>query len=316
MKTLYHFFRLIRPVNLIVIALTMGVFQVFVIRGSDAFNLLPDFSQKASFALHAMLDRDFLILVLLTLLIASAGNIINDYFDVKADRINKPEKVVVGKHIKRRWAIVLNWMFNSVAFFLAAFLSWKHQNIWLLIIPALSINLLWLYSMYFKRKAISGNILVAILTASVPLLVGLFNPESTDHSDVLIIIGFYALAAFWLNLIREIVKDIADVKGDLRLGSSTLPIAVGIRQSKIITIVLFLLFLFSFLYIIYLSFGVLNNRQGSPDLIEFLLFVLCELSVVAALLVFIRATGRKKYLLSSNLLKLAMLFGLLSPLFL
>ena len=71
---------------------------------------------------------DFFLLVFSTVLIAAAGNIINDYFDVKADRINRPEKLIITKHIKRRWAIFVHWIFNGVAFTIALYLSAKYQS--------------------------------------------------------------------------------------------------------------------------------------------------------------------------------------------
>ncbi|MBK6526503.1 MAG: UbiA family prenyltransferase [Crocinitomicaceae bacterium] len=125
------------------IALTMGVFQIYVAQGGFREALKPE----------------FLTLVFSTLLIAAAGNIINDYFDVKADRINKPELLIIDKHIKRRWAIVFNWVFNSVGLLIAMYLGWKYDNWFMAIIPFVTINLLWFYSMYFKRTLILGNVI-------------------------------------------------------------------------------------------------------------------------------------------------------------
>jgi len=95
-----YFFKLIRPINLLIIGLTMYSvrFFYFTLGGMEA-NIFSG-GEKVDFAL----------LVFSTLLIAAAGNIINDYFDVRADRINKPHKLIITKHIKRRWAIVYHWI--------------------------------------------------------------------------------------------------------------------------------------------------------------------------------------------------------------
>ncbi len=209
---------------------------------------------------------DFFLLVFSTVLIAAAGNIINDYFDVKADKINKPNKVIIGKYIKPRWAIVSHWMMNFVAFAIACYLSWRYETFWYVFIHLLSINVLWFYSMYFKRRFMIGNFMIAGLTALVPILCGIhflefiqkpgvylpsnWTVETPLHTGwafgsyfntfVVLVFAFYAGT---LNLIREIIKDIEDVQGDLVLRAKTLPIVLGKRKTKVIAVVLLVLLL-------------------------------------------------------------------------
>ncbi|MNU69021.1 prenyltransferase [compost metagenome] len=250
-----HFIRLIRPINLLVIALTMyGMRMYFIPRiqvNSSRGNSEP---------------FDFFLLVFSTVLIAAAGNIINDYFDVKADKINKPHKVIIGKFIKPRWAIVSHWMMNFVAFAIACYLSWRYETFWYVFIHLLSINMLWFYSMYFKRRFLIGNLMIAGLTALVPILCGIHFLEfiQSQHIDlhsswtietplhtgwafgsyfntfVVLVFAFYAGT---LNLIREIIKDIEDVQGDLVLRAKTLPIVLGKRKTKVIASILLVLLL-------------------------------------------------------------------------
>jgi 4-hydroxybenzoate polyprenyltransferase len=250
-----HFIRLIRPINLIVIALTMYGMRVYFIPRIP-LNSIKGTSEPF----------DFFLLVLSTVLIAAGGNIINDYFDVKADKINKPHKVIIGKYIKPRWAIVLHWLMNFVAFAIACYLSWRYKTFWYVFIDLLSINVLWFYSMYFKRKFLIGNLLIAGLTALVPILCGIhfiefiqsqreYLPSSWSmqtplhtgwalgsyfNTFVVLVFAFYAGT---LNLIREIIKDIEDVNGDLVLKAKTLPIILGKRKTKIIAITLLVLLL-------------------------------------------------------------------------
>lgn len=337
MKSLYHFFRLIRPLNLLVIGVTMGVFQYYLhqqevsIYKQYLIQPTPNGSiDSIIFGMEkSLINLDFLLLVLSTILIAAAGNIINDYFDVKADRINKPDKVIVGVHIKRRWAIIFNWSLNSIAFLLSLYLSWKYQNIWLIAIPFVSINLLWFYSMYYKRKFLIGNILVAALTGIIPYYVYQFHGFSGNTFLDLGIetlsfgIIIYSLFAFMLNFIREIIKDIADVRGDLRLNSRTLPIILGIKKTKTILIFLFsitILCLGIIIYALMLNKAVDVQPAHTINFTGYtkvnILLSGTIISLVLSLIMLLQSNKRKKYLLSSNFLKLAMLFGLLSPLFL
>lgn len=253
-----HFFRLIRPINLLVIALTMYGMRIYFIPMIQR-NHMNDENLNSE-------PLDFFLLVFSTILIAAAGNIINDYFDVKADRINKPEKLIIGQHIKKRWAIVSHWSLNFLAFSIACYLSWRYKTFWYLFIHLLSINLLWFYSMYFKRRFLIGNVIIAGLTALVPILCGIhfleliqsqrdylpsnWSIDSPLHTGwafgsyfntfVVLVFAFYAGL---LNLIREIIKDIEDVEGDLLIRAKTLPIVLGKRKTKLIAITLLILVL-------------------------------------------------------------------------
>lgn len=205
---------------------------------------------------------DFGLLVLSTLLIAAGGNIINDYFDVKADRINKPNRLIITKAIKRRWAIVSHWAFNFLAFFIAIYLCWKHETIWYVVIHFTSITLLWWYSAALKKVAVVGNIVISILTVLVIHLTVLFTvkvnsldlinqvlferKDSLFDISVFWIVFIFMLMAFIQNLSRELVKDIEDVKGDKLIYAKTLPMIIG--ENRTLKIVGFLLILFPISY--------------------------------------------------------------------
>ena len=298
MTTLLHFFRLIRPLNLLVIGLTMSVFQYYITNRT----------------FESIIELNFLLLVFSTILIAAAGNIINDYFDVKADRVNKPEQLIIGKYLKRRWAIVWNWVFNAAGLFIAGYLSWKFQIWSVFIISFFTINLLWFYSAYFKRTFVLGNVLVAVLTGIVPIYVIVFNLNQLqyDVSVVLVFAGY----AFVLNLIREIVKDMADVKGDLKLHSNTLPIVLGLRATKFILFILFFACVASLGVLLYLGFERVEQNATWIKTPALILLGAVIITLFTSFMVLPNYLNRKRYLLSSNLLKLAMLLGLLIPLFL
>jgi len=276
---------------------------------------------SANSSSNALRFNEFYLLVLSTLLIAAAGNIINDYFDVKADRINKPDRLIIGKHIKRRWAMVLHWSFNLLGFILALYIGYILQNVWIPITSFLSINLLWFYSSYFKRKPLSGNIMVALLLGVIPFYVLIFNePNIFSVQEYMFLpILFVSCIAFLMNLVRELVKDIQDIRGDLRLNAQTFPIKYGIRKTKYL-IVLFSLFVFFFM-IGFIGYGLdvglnVNVRTDYFNEIFFYLITCSAVFYVLSIVITVAFNKVKGYKIASLLLKLSMVLGLLTPLFL
>lgn len=336
MNTVYQFLRLIRFANILVIVLTMTLFYrliicCFHVNPSALCYISIDQSEYEMSFIQTLgwTDINFLILIISVVLIAASGNLINDYFDQKADRVNKPGRMIIDKYIKRRWAIILNWTFNGIGFLMAAYLSFHLQNWWILIVSFLSINLLYFYSAIFKRKLLIGNVIVAGLTAIIPIYVYLYffhsnfgdaPPLKSEYLvtsfNVKVVVIAYAIFAFALNFIREIVKDMADVKGDLLLKSQTLPIKLGFKLSKIILVVLYLLSVAPLLMLTlhWALESILYQSWDLPDYFYGLIF-LSALCVMISLVVLISYNRPKYYLLASNLIKFAMLFGVLSALF-
>ena len=183
------------------------------------------------------------VLALSTTLIAAAGYIINDYYDVKIDLINKPERVVVGRNMRRRYALFFHWVLSILGVALGFLLSWK-----IAAINFLTGFLLWWYSNYLKRQPFVGNLAVAVLTGlSVYMVAVLFDPFNK-------FIIAYSFFSFFITLIREIIKDMEDLKGDNSFGCKTLPILWGIRRTKwliylFVVLQLSVIVYFNFLYI-------------------------------------------------------------------
>lgn len=308
------FIQLIRPVNLLIIAFTMfglgWYFDTLLIAEGHASQLF---------------SLSFLILVISTILIAAAGNIINDYFDVKADRINKPKRLIIGKHINRRWAILSHWIINLIAFVMALYLSYTFSTFWYLFIHLLSINLLWYYSMYLKRTAVLGNITIATLTGLVPVLVGIFYWQQTNwihitnyhpfnlselkDFPIYISVGL-GLFGFLLNWSREIVKDIEDIKGDKALKAKTLPIVLGIQKTKFITyMVLVTPILLS------LFFYIGKNKDIITSNLDFYPLFFAGVAILIGFYFIIKAKRRKDFKQAHLIIKLVMIIGLLLPVY-
>lgn len=308
-----HFIRLTRPLNLLVIALTM-------------YGLGWYFDDSVATKNTGISSIYFFLLVFSTLLIAAAGNIINDYFDVRADRVNKPKQLIIDVHIKRRVAIVTHWALNILAFSIAVFLSWKLETFWYVFIHLLSIYLLWYYSSYFKRKFLIGNIFIAGLTAMVPILVGLYffqcyqigntrgfaqyNYPFEQFKNVSFILSLsfiLAAFAFLFNLAREIIKDIEDINGDKILKAKTVPIVLGVDKTKVIVEAI--------LGMAILAIPLLSAQLKFLDKIVLLPFGCAALLALISIALLFRAKEKVSYKLINTCLKLAMVFGLLSPVF-
>ncbi|XZF13844.1 geranylgeranylglycerol-phosphate geranylgeranyltransferase [Chitinophagaceae bacterium MMS25-I14] len=228
--------RLVRWKNLLIVFLTQLLIWWCVLLPMQRFlhlNLL----------LHTV---NFLCISLSTVFIAAAGYIINDYFDIKIDIINRPEKVVLEKRIPRRMAILSHSALNILALVLAAIVAIQvHHPEWLALQLCCTV-LLWFYSTHFKRQFMTGNVVVALLTALTIVTLLLYEPSLhsyitqpaflDDFTEYRIpnpvwVLGVYAYFAFVLTWMREIVKDMEDFKGDAEQGCITMPIKWGLLRS-------------------------------------------------------------------------------------
>ncbi len=265
--------RLTRLWNLLIVALTQYCTAGFLV-GTDTLS-----------------DPRLLLLALSTVLVAAGGYSINDYYDVKIDLINKPERVVVGKTLPRRFVLLLHTVLTVTGMLLGFLLSWVIGGI-----SFFAGFLLWLYSNQLKRLPFIGNFIVALLTGVSVWMVNLLFPPAREAILV------YAVFAFYLTLIREIIKDMEDLKGDNTFGCRTLPIVWGLRGTKL------------FLYLIIVLFcstvaGI--HLIVTPLPVPFFVGVLfVPLGILVAWL--IRADTRRDYYRLSQLSKLIMLGGIFS----
>lgn len=278
MQLILALFRLTRFWNLAIIALAQYFTAYFL------------FNQRQA----VFTDIWLFLLSGSTILIAAAGYIINDYYDIKIDLINKPDRVVIGKTITRRYAILFHTVISFLGVAAGLLINWK--------VGALNFVcafLLWLYSNNLKRLPLIGNVVVAFLTGlSIFMLVFLYN-------QYLPFVMVYSLFAFFMTLIREVVKDMEDMKGDTTFGCKTLPIVWGIRKTK------------SFVYAIVVIFSILvlwlDYRELKISWIYFIPMLFLPMSVLVFRL--IKADTKKEFYQLSQLCKIIMLLGIISMVF-
>jgi 4-hydroxybenzoate polyprenyltransferase len=257
MNPIIAFTKLIRLPNLLIIVLTQ-----YAIRYGIIYPIIHSVSDDVEVKLQ-MSNLDFFLLSLSTVMIAAAGYIINDYFDVKVDRVNRPDKIIVGKYIRRRVAMGAHFVINTIAIIIAGYLAYKVGNWQLIFIQIITAGALWYYSTLFKKQVLVGNVIVALMAALVPFIVGLYeltlqhaNLDSTVNSllffleaetpfeevefimlvllrNVMLWVLGFSFFAFMSTVVREIIKDIEDYEGDKKYFSNTLAVIYGKSKAKI-----------------------------------------------------------------------------------
>ena len=295
-----NFLKLIRYQNLIMLALMQLIFRYGFLRYQDVYLFLN--------------NLQFGLLVVATVLIAGAGYIINDIMDQETDADNKPERITIGKGISEAMGYNLYFVMNVTGVGIGFYLSNVIQKPTFGGIFIIIVTLLYLYATSFKKMLLVGNIIVALVLSISILIIGLFDllPLTSDlnRNEMGVIFAFmltYALLAFLLNFIREIVKDMEDVDGDYNQGMNTLPIALGVNRTAKVVVVLGLLVTLLLLWYI-------NSYLMANELYYVVIYSLVV--IVAPMLFFVvkmwGATSKKEYHNMSTLLKWVIFFGILS----
>ena len=309
MNLLKAFFKLIRWPNLAFIVITQTLFYC-----SFIFDSISDVNNP-QILLKPVL---FALLAAASVFIAAGGYIINDYFDLNIDKINKPADIIVEKLIKRRWAIVWHLVLSSLGILLSFYVGYRIGN-WLLgPVNFLSVLLLWFYSTTFKKKLIIGNVLISLLTAWVVLVLYfcevrfyyVLNPPTEEYKRYIKLLFkaavLYGGFAFIISLVREVIKDLEDIQGDAKYGCRTMPIVWGVPASKV--------FIATWLVVIIAALAIV--QVYAIQLHWWWSALYCIVFIIAPLALLFRSLKRaavpKDYHRMSSRVKLIMLTGILS----
>lgn len=260
----------------------------------------------------ALTDLNYILLVLSTVCIAAGGYVINNIMDQDTDEIAKPQNRVVGVSISEtvayNWYIGLTIVGVGIGFYLSNVI-YKPTFASLFILVA---TLLYVYATNLKQIPLLGNVIVAFLLSVSILIIALFDIFPATDMDNKIRMGEafnilvdYAIFAFIINLIRELVKDLEDMDGDSATGINTLPIAIGINKTKILVGILTLTAIALLVYYIKVHLFELDYV-----LYYGLVFIVGPLIFLGVKL--IQANEKKEYHVLSNLLKIVLFFGILS----
>ena len=307
MKIIPAFFKLVRWPTLVFIALTQLLFEYGIY---EKVYKVTDTGGGGS--------RQFLLIVIASVLIAAAGYIINDYFDLNIDQVNKPGKVVVNLIISRRWVIFWHMFLSLIGFFFTV-LALPMAGYWHLVLAnLLSIILLWFYSTNFKKQLLIGNIVISVLTAWVIVIIYLSKYPlhisrllDIDHNEIRLFrfTVLYAGFAFVISLVREVIKDMEDMEGDRKYGCRTMPIVWGVNASKVFVAV-WLIVLIAALIILQL-YAVPFGWWYSIGYCVLLIIV----PLIWILVKLFRAQSPADFHLLSTVVKLVMFTGIVSMIF-
>ena len=294
------FLKLIRYQNLLMLA-----FMQLLLR----FGFLEQQNAPLSLA-----NWQFGLLVLSTVLIAAAGYVINNIFDQHTDKENKPNKLIVGKSISESAAYNIYVMLNIAGVAIGFYLSNVIERPGFASIFIVVAATLYLYATSLKQMVLIGNIVVALLLSFSVIIIGIFDlypatyeGNQLEMATLFSILSDYAIFAFIINFIREMVKDLEDINGDYNSGMTTLPIALGVsRASKIV-------FALSFIPIGILLYYINMYFMASK---LYILAIYCLIFVVGPLIYFTVKVGSAKkqneFYHLSLVLKFVILFGVIS----
>ncbi|GAB3018990.1 geranylgeranylglycerol-phosphate geranylgeranyltransferase [uncultured Cyclobacterium sp.] len=272
------FIKIIRLENLLMVAFAQFMTAFFLVGTTKAGTPVLD-------------DYHLYMLIISTVILTASGYMINDYYDVKIDYVNRPKAVVIGKGMKRRMVMILHTVMNFIGILIGTVVHPKIGAI-----TFVAAFLLWLYSNTLKRLPFIGNLTVASLTGLAIWIVGIYYQKSE------LLILTYALFAFFINLMREILKDIEDRNGDRKHGCKTLPIVLGFRKTKTIIFVIAFFFVASILFVTF--------KINEPQL--FLYFGALSLLFIFFMVKIYKADRKSHFTELSTISKILMLTGILS----
>ena len=288
-------FKLIRPLNLLIIALTQVLFHYLLI--------IPLLTYNGSGT--SLNTFQFLILVISTVLVAAGGYIINDIKDIKVDLINKPDKVIINNQISRANGLKLYVILTVIGILLATYLAYSIDIIAMGSIHFLSAGLLFFYSTSYKKIFLLGTFIISLITSLSIIIVMLFDLNALSNAVIIKFLALYALFAFLITFVREILKDVEDIEGDAAQQAATLPIVAGINTSKIVTAIIIGIIATLLLVVVRFMYQILDYVS--------IAYVCIAVIIPLFLLLYytINATDKAHFANASILAKIIMVLGIL-----
>tara|TARA_R110002020_G_scaffold425090_2_gene634521 strand:+ start:1553 stop:2470 length:918 start_codon:yes stop_codon:yes gene_type:complete len=292
-----NFLKLIRYKNLILILFTQCLIHQGFLGGLGIPVALSHF--------------DFYLLVSATIFLAAAGYIINDIYDIEIDRINKPDKSFIPKIFSEKQAFNFYFILNILGVGLGFYLSYSMNLSGFALIFVLISALLYVYASFLKRIVLIGNLLISALVASsifiiIPFdLLPILDRYPNELANPISVLRDYAVFAFILNFLREIIKDIEDLQGDYNNGIQSLPILLGRGRTSKIVAVLGIISIFILISYIY------KYTYTNVLISGYLLFVIGGSLLYFSIKAW-SADSKKNFAHLSFILKIIMLLGIFS----
>ncbi len=275
---LLSLFSVVRGYNILMIVLAQYLASIYI--------LSPDLPLR-----KVIFDLNLFIIVLASALVIASGYIINNFYDAEKDLINKPRKSMLDRLVSQRFKLTTYFVLNFLAVFAASYVSFRA----VLFFSAYIFGI-WFYSHKLKRVPFLGNFVSATLAISPFFAVFVY------YKNFETVIFVHAIFLFLLILVREMIKDLENLTGDIAQNYRTIPIIYGARTSKIgITLLILLTLLPSLLLIFNFDVGHM-----------YLYFVACNVLLLISLILLWRSSSKKDYVLLHNILKFIIIVGVFS----
>lgn len=302
-----HFLKLIRIKNLVFIVFIQIIMRQVV--------LMP-ILQKYGFEI-SVIDLNFVLMALATVLMAAGGYVLNDYFDVKIDAINHPDRLIITKSVSKQKAMLYYQLLTGVGVLLGLLLAFRVNSFTLAFVFIVVPGLLWFYSSSYKRQFLIGNIIVALLAALSVLIVAIVELSVLEQRFGKLLfetpipgqfytwIGGFSVFSFLLTLLREIIKDIEDEKGDREMECRTIVLKWGLPRTKLLLYLLICIIVVA----LYAVEFLMTEFEGSLT-IKYITYGLALPLAVLAFLIY-KAQNTTDFNQASTFVKLIMLSGVL-----
>jgi 4-hydroxybenzoate polyprenyltransferase len=251
-----------------------------------------------------------LLLILETVILTAGGNLINDIFDGKADAINKPDKSYIGPYISPKSAWQYYIMLQIAGLCIAFYIAQSIHQVHLVLIYPLAVFLLFYYSFSLKSRLLAGNILVSFFTAMVSGIMLFAERNAITLAGPLVYKPLYSLIlaymvfSFIINLVREIIKDMEDITGDVKAGCRTMPIVFGIEKTTVILKVSIFISLILLIGWVYTSSSLLDFRA------QIFILLFCGSPLLTILRLLKNQNNKQIFGRISSILKWIMVAGL------
>ena len=278
MLKFFSMFSVVRGYNVALVIIAQYITAVFIMAPSQSLS-------------QVLFDRSLFALILATAGAVASGYIINNFYDSEKDRINRPRKSILEQYVGLNTKLSLYFVLNFLVVIAASYVSFRSVLFFSIYIFAI-----WFYSHKIKKRPIIGNLISAILTITPFFAIFLYYK---NYSSLIFVFGFYL---FLVLSMRELVKDLENLKGDLTLDYKTIPVVYGERTTKIMVLCLVLINVLVTCYLV-----------SSYDLgrMDYFFYGSITLLTLVVLLLF-KAKKHQHYVQIHNLLKLLILLGVFS----
>ena len=271
-------FSVVRGYNILIIVIAQYLSSIYILAHNKSLG-------------EVILDLNLLMLVLASSATIAAGYIINNFYDSEKDLINRPQKSMLDRLVSQNTKLVFYFMLNFLAVIMASYVSFRA-----VIFFSLYIFGIWFYSHKLKKMPVIGNLTSAILTITPFFAVFIY------YKNFETVIFVHAMYLFLIIAMRELTKDLENIKGDLALNYRTIPIVYGEKTSKTMLTLLAILTLIPAYMLIF------NFNIGKMNYFFFLSIVL----LIIFLLLLWKSNSKSQYLILHNILKFIIVAGVFS----